>query len=44
VLFWDYGVLGKGRPTFGSLAGAGYAITQLWASTARQIFRRKAWT
>jgi len=44
VLLWDYGVCGKGRPAFGLLAGAGYAITQLWASTARQIFRRKAWT
>lgn len=44
VLFWDYGVRGRGRPAFGSVAGAGYAITQLWASTARQIFRRKGWT
>jgi glycosyltransferase involved in cell wall biosynthesis len=44
VLLWDYGVRGKGRPAFGCLAGVGYAVTQLWASTARQIFRRKAWT
>jgi hypothetical protein len=43
VLLWDFGVRGKGRPAFGPFAGVGYAMTQLWWSIARQMFRRKSW-
>ena len=42
VLLWDFAILGKGRPLFGRLAGAGYAVLQLWWSVARQMSQPKA--
>ena len=44
VLLWDFGVRGRGRPSFGRVKGVWYAMVQLWWSIARQIFRRKAQT
>jgi glycosyltransferase involved in cell wall biosynthesis len=37
VLFWDFAVLGKGRPHFGRLTGARCAVIQLWQSSLRTL-------
>lgn len=39
ILLWDLCVRGRGRPGFGRIAGAGYAIAQLWYSTKRELLR-----
>ena len=42
VLLWDLVVRGRGRPVFGRVAGFGYALTQLWHSTKREMGRDDA--
>jgi glycosyltransferase involved in cell wall biosynthesis len=42
VLLWDFAVRGRGRPSFGRLAGAYYAMLQLWCSVARDLMQPKA--
>jgi glycosyltransferase involved in cell wall biosynthesis len=42
VLVWDFAVRGRGRPAFGRLAGAYYAMLQLWCSVARDLMQPKA--
>jgi hypothetical protein len=42
TLVWDFGVLGKGRPAFGRLAGITYAAMQLWFSFARNVVLPKS--
>ena len=37
VLFWDFAVLGKGRPHFGRVAGLRGALIQLWQSSLRTL-------
>ena len=37
VLFWDFTVLGKGKPSFGRLTGLGCALIQLWQSSLRTL-------
>jgi glycosyltransferase involved in cell wall biosynthesis len=39
VLLWDLCARGRGRPAFGRIAGAGYALAQLWHSTKRELRR-----
>lgn len=41
VLLWDFAVRGRGRPAFGRLAGARYAVIQLWWSVVRQLSQPK---
>lgn len=41
VLLWDFAIRGRGRPLFGRLAGAGYAVAQLWWSVVRQVAQPK---
>jgi glycosyltransferase involved in cell wall biosynthesis len=43
VLMWDLVVRGKGRPAFGRIAGAWYALCQLWYSTKREVMHDEAW-
>jgi glycosyltransferase involved in cell wall biosynthesis len=43
VLLWDFVVRAKGRPAFGRLAGAWYAVCQLWYSTKREVLHDDAW-
>jgi glycosyltransferase involved in cell wall biosynthesis len=42
VLMWDFVVRGRGRPAFGRLAGAYYAMLQLWCSIVRDLVQPKA--
>jgi glycosyltransferase involved in cell wall biosynthesis len=37
VLFWDFAVLGKGRPHFGRVTGLCGALIQLWQSSLRTL-------
>jgi len=37
TLGWDFGIRGRGRPTFGRIVGLSYAAIQLWFSLARQL-------
>ena len=37
LLFWDFAVLGKGRPHFGRLTGLRCALIQLWQSSLRTL-------
>ena len=37
VLFWDYGVRGKGRPRVGRVTGLCAALIQLWQSSLRTL-------
>ena len=37
LLFWDFVVLGKGRPHFGRLTGLRCALIQLWQSSLRTL-------
>jgi len=37
LLFWDFAVLGKGRPSFGRVTGMGCALIQLWQSSLRTL-------
>jgi hypothetical protein len=39
VLLWDLCARGRGRPAFGRIAGARYALAQLWHSTKRELLR-----
>lgn len=39
---WDFAIRGAGAPEFGRLAGARYAISQLWWSYVRDIERPKS--
>jgi glycosyltransferase involved in cell wall biosynthesis len=39
TLLWDFGIRGRGRPTFGRIVGLSYAAIQLWFSLARQLPR-----
>jgi glycosyltransferase involved in cell wall biosynthesis len=42
VLLWDFAARGRGRPAFGRLAGAYYAMLQLVYSVARDVMQPKA--
>jgi glycosyltransferase involved in cell wall biosynthesis len=42
VLLWDFVVRGRGRPVFGRVAGAYYAMLQLWWSAVRDLAQPKA--
>ena len=42
LLWWDFAVLGRGRPACGRLAGAWHAAALLWYSGARARLRRAA--
>jgi glycosyltransferase involved in cell wall biosynthesis len=37
LLFWDFAVLGEGRPHFGRLTGLRCALIQLWQSSLRTL-------
>jgi glycosyltransferase involved in cell wall biosynthesis len=39
ILLWDLCIRGRGRPAFGRIAGAWYAVAQLWYSTKRELTR-----
>ncbi len=39
VIVWRFAVQGRGRPVFGRLAGAGYAVAQIWYATKRELVR-----
>jgi glycosyltransferase involved in cell wall biosynthesis len=39
ILLWDLCVRGRGRPAFGRITGARYALAQLWYSTMRELRR-----
>ena len=43
VLLWDLTVCGKGRPSFGRIAGAWWAACQLWYSIKREVLHDDAW-
>jgi glycosyltransferase involved in cell wall biosynthesis len=42
VMFWAFGVRGRGRPLFGRLSGTAYAFAYLWYATKRELFRDDA--
>jgi len=42
VLLWDFAVRGRGRPAFGRVTGAYYAMLQLWWSAVRDLVQPKA--
>jgi glycosyltransferase involved in cell wall biosynthesis len=42
VLLWDFAVRGRGRPEFGRVLGAWYALCQLWYSTKRACLKNDA--
>jgi glycosyltransferase involved in cell wall biosynthesis len=42
VLLWDFAVRGRGWPAFGRLAGAYYAMLQLYFSLVRDLMQPKA--
>jgi glycosyltransferase involved in cell wall biosynthesis len=42
LLLWDFGVRGRGRPSFGRIAGAWYAVLQLFFSVRRELLRHDA--
>ena len=42
VLLWDLCVCGRGRPAFGRLRGAGYAMAALWYESRRDILKPDA--
>ena len=42
VLMSDFAVRGRGKPAFGRLAGAYYAMLQLWCSVVRDLVQPKA--
>jgi glycosyltransferase involved in cell wall biosynthesis len=42
VLLWDFAIKGRGRPDFGRLAGARYALLQLWFASRRSLLRKDA--
>jgi glycosyltransferase involved in cell wall biosynthesis len=39
VMLWDFGIRGRGAPSFGRLAGTGYAVASLWYAAKREILR-----
>jgi glycosyltransferase involved in cell wall biosynthesis len=39
VVLWDLTVRGRGRPELGRLAGAAYAVLQLWYTSKREFLR-----
>ena len=43
TLLWDFGVRGKGRPSFGRTAGLRFAAMQLWFSSLRQLAASADW-
>jgi hypothetical protein len=42
VMLWSYGVRGRGRPSFGRLAGIAYAFAYLWYANKRKLLRDDA--
>ncbi len=42
IMLWDLVLRGRGRPSFGRLAGAWYAVAQLWYSTKRELLKDDA--
>ena len=42
VLLWDFAIRGRGRPSIGRLAGAGYALLQIAYSVRRELTRHDA--
>jgi hypothetical protein len=42
VMLWSFGVLGRGRPSFGRMAGIKYAFAYLWYANKRELLREDA--
>lgn len=42
VMLWSFGVLGRGRPSFGRLSGIKYAFAYFWYANKRELLRDDA--